>query len=142
MIVQFIHNLRYKLTLVYNYWKFRLVFKHCNCNVYSDTIIKVVDVEVIAITIDLDQTANCNYMMMRCSDTVRVFFKVLIFCLVCGKQASALSINDFYPFGPLNGDSELPKGDNTINPVTLAIVTFPAPSFFYGESFGDIAVSK
>ena len=67
-------------------------------------------------------------MMMRCSDILRVFLKVLILCLVCGKQASALSVDDFYPFGPLNGDSELPKGDgDRTSPV---IITFPASAKF------------
>ena len=79
-------------------------------------------------------------MMMRCSDILRAFLKVLILCLVCGKQASALSVYDFYPFGPLNGDSELPKGDSDrTSPVNI---TFPAPFFFYGETFRDVFVSK
>ena len=78
-------------------------------------------------------------MVSRCSDIVHVFFKALILCLVCGKQASALSINDFYPFGPLNGDSQLPNG--TVD-TAFARGSFPTPLFFFGEPFPDITVSK
>ena len=77
-------------------------------------------------------------MVSGCSDIVHVFFKVLILCLVCGKQASDLSINDFYPFGPLNGDNQLPKS-TTGTP--FAGGSFPTPFFLSGEPFPDLIIS-
>ena len=67
--------------------------------------------------------------MMQFSETVHAFFMVLVLCLVCGKQlASALTINDFYPFGPLYGDSQLDDGVDVLS----RQVIFPAPfSFFW-----------
>ena len=77
--------------------------------------------------------------MMQFSETVHVFFMVLVICLVCGKQlASALTINDFYPFGPLYGDSQLDDGVDVLS----SQVTFPAPFSFFGESFPEVVVSK
>ena len=76
--------------------------------------------------------------MMWCSQTVSQF-GLLIFCLIISNpyQVSALTINNFFSFGPANGDTQLPDGDDLVDSQT-----FSAPFLFYGQAYTSFGVSK
>ena len=62
---------------------------------------------------------------------------LIILCLIYGEpQASALSIDDFFPFGPANGDSQLPGGDDEVSSEP-----FPGSFQFFGKSYSFFGVS-
>ena len=62
------------------------------------------------------------------------FFKIL--CFVYGRYVAAVTIDDFFPFGANNGDSQLPYGDDM-----AAEVQFMPNFLFYGQSYSFFGVS-
>ena len=63
------------------------------------------------------------------------FFNIL--CFVYGRHAAAVTIDDFFPFGANNGDSQLPYGDDV-----TAEVQFMPNFLFYGQSYTFFGVSE
>ena len=66
------------------------------------------------------------------------FLKIIFLCFVYGRSryAAAVTIDDFFPFGVNNGDSQLPYGDDV-----TAEVQFMPNFLFYGQSYSFFGVS-
>ena len=56
---------------------------------------------------------------------------------VYGRYAAAVTIDDFFPFGANNGDSQLPPDDDD----EFAKVQFMPNFLFYGQSYSSFVVS-
>ena len=64
---------------------------------------------------------------------------ILLFCIISGRSTSAsVSLDDFLPFGPENGDSQLRKDNDDQQPLY-----FPNSQLlpFYGKKYELLSVS-
>ena len=63
---------------------------------------------------------------------------VLTLCLFCGRQVWAgLTLDDFFPFGVGNGDSQLTDGDDVAESVP-----FLTDFYFYGRAYTYFGVGS
>ncbi len=67
-----------------------------------------------------------------------MYFAVLLIAGLCsGALVAGAPLSDFYPYGPSNGDSALPKGDD--NGLELQL---PLEMVFYGRRLSSVHVSS